>query len=177
MAHLKRLLASKHFPISRKKNTFTISPSPGPHGKRECIPLAVLLKEGLKLAEGSREAKKVIAAGELMVDGRIRRNHKHPVGLMDVVQIPKIKKSFRVIAREGRLKLVGIGEDKASWKLCKVKDKTVTKGKKVQVNLHDGRNIIVGKDDYKTGDSLMLSLPDQKIMDHFRLEKGAGTPG
>ena len=40
-------------------------------------------------------------------------------------------------------------------KLSKIKDKTFVKNK-VQLNMHDGRNIIIDKNDYKTGDVLVL---------------------
>jgi len=42
----------------------------------------------------------------------------------------------------------------AEWKLCRIQNKTIVKGKKVQLNLHDGKNKLVEKDEYKTGDVL-----------------------
>lgn len=173
MIHLRRLVASKHFPIARKFRKFTISPSPGPHGKQECIPLGIVVKNILKVAESSKEVKKAISSGSMTVDGRIRRDHKYPVGIMDVVEIPKIKKYYRMIAKEGKLKLIDIDETQSKSKLCKIKNKTVIKEGKMQLNLHDGRNVITDKKEYKTGDSLLISLPDQKIKEHFKLDKGS----
>ena len=46
-------------------------------------------------------------------------------------------------------------------------------GKKIQLNLSDGRNILVDKDAYKTKDSLIVELPEQKIADHLPFTKGA----
>ena len=46
----------------------------------------------------------------------------------------------------------------AKWKLHRIENKTIVKGKKVQLNLHDGRNIIVGKDEYKSGDVLKITF-------------------
>ena len=47
------------------------------------------------------------------------------------------------------------------------------KGKQTQLNLHDGRNQIVKKDEYKTGDVLKISFKDKKISDIYKFEKGA----
>jgi small subunit ribosomal protein S4e len=33
----------------------------------------------------------------LLVDGRIRKDPKFPLGLMDVLSIPRIKKNYRVL--------------------------------------------------------------------------------
>ncbi|RLF13347.1 MAG: 30S ribosomal protein S4e, partial [Thermoprotei archaeon] len=69
----------------------------------------------------------------------------------------------------------------AGFKLCRVEDKTTVKGGHIQLNLHDGRNVLIRvadprkpvEDVYKTMDVVKLSLPDSKILDHYRLEPGA----
>jgi small subunit ribosomal protein S4e len=48
------------------------------------------------------------------------------------------------------------------------------KGGITQLHLHDGRNILLdAKSDYKTGDSIVISLPDQKIKKHLPIKEGA----
>jgi small subunit ribosomal protein S4e len=42
----------------------------------------------------------------------------------------------------------------------------------MQLNLHDGRNILSPKKKYKTGDVLKIEIPSQKILDSYSLEKG-----
>jgi len=73
MSHLKRLAAPEFWPIPKKKYTWVFSPSPGPHKKEECIPLAIVVRDILKLAETGKEAKRIIKAGEVIVDGKVRR--------------------------------------------------------------------------------------------------------
>ena len=51
-------------------------------------------------------------------------------------------------------------------------NKVQVKGGKFQLNFHDGRNMIVAKDIYKTGSVLKISLPDQKIMENLELKEG-----
>ena len=102
-----------------------------------------------------------------------RKNHKHPCGFMDVLSIPKLKKDFRVLFdQSGKLTLVSISSKNAEWKLCRVENKTIVKENQIQLNLHDGRNKLVKKDDYKTGDVLRIVLKDKKIDDVYKFEKG-----
>lgn len=171
--HLKRLAAPRTVQIARKEATWTFRSAPGPHPGDRSIPLAVLVREYLNLTETGREAKRVIGAGEIEVDGRVRKHPTHPVGLMDVVTATKLKKSFRIMMdRRGRLLPMPIKPAEAKWKLARVEDKTTIKGGKTQLNLHDGRNILLDKDDHATGDVLKISLPDQKIVGSHKFAKG-----
>jgi small subunit ribosomal protein S4e len=92
---------------------------------------------------------------------------------MDVVSIPKLNKHFRIVSYSKGLKLVEIPEKEAKLKLLKIRDKKIVKGARIQLNFHDGKNLFVEKDVYKTGDSLLVELPSLKILEHFKLEKGS----
>ena len=171
--HLKRLNAPRAIQLHRKEEKWTVKASPGPHPLEESIPLGLLVRDYLDLADTLRETKRIITSGEILVDGVKRKNHKFPCGLMDVISIPKTKKDYRVLFnRRGKLTLVPIASKDATWKLCRIENKTIVKGKQIQLNLHDGRNKLVKKDEYKTGDVLKLSFKDQKIDDTFKFEKG-----
>jgi len=175
MAHLKRLMASKHFAIERKTKKYTIVPSPGPHAKDGCIPLQIVLRDVLGVASNASEVKKILNEGNVHVDGKIVKNPKFPLGMMDVLEIPKTKNAYRIIPIEGKLSLNKIGDVEAKFKLCKIINKTTIKGGKFQLNMHDGRNILVSEDDakkYVVGDTVKIALPDQKIMGHFALKTG-----
>jgi small subunit ribosomal protein S4e len=166
-------LAPSYWKVGKKTAHFTIAPSPGPHKKFECIPLGIIVRDILKIAETYREAKKIIKSGEVLVDGKPRKNHKYPVGLMDVISIPKIKKNYRVTVDSKGLKLISISEKDANLKLCKINNKTKVKGDLTQLNCHDGRNILIKEDVYKTGDSLVVEVPSNKIVKHIKLIKGS----
>lgn len=172
MAKLKRLLAPSFWKIKKKATTWVVSPIPGPHKKFECIPLQVMVRDILKMGETAREAKIIIRTGEILVDGKIVKRHAYPVGLMDVVSIPKMKKYFRILPGGKGLELVEIDEGEAGKKICRIRNKTIVKKGKLQLNLHDGKNLLASKDVYKTGDSVLLKLPEQKILEHIKLEKG-----
>ncbi|MEM5875384.1 MAG: 30S ribosomal protein S4e [Candidatus Aenigmatarchaeota archaeon] len=172
VAHLKRLVAPEYWPTHTRGYTWTYAPSPGPHKKDECIPLAIIVRDVLKLAETGKEAEKIIKAGEIKVDGKIRKDPRYPAGLLDVISIPKINKHYRIIPFKKGLKLIEIEESEANKKIVKILNKKSIKGGKTQLNLNDGKNIIVSDGKYKTHDSLLIELPTLKIMDHIKLENG-----
>jgi small subunit ribosomal protein S4e len=108
------------------------------------------------------------------VDGRVVSDTGFPVGLMDVVSMPKVGLHFRMmIDRKGKFRLVKLAAGKETWKLCRIEGKTTVPGGKTQLNLHDGRSVLVGKDSYKVGDVVKLEVPSQKILDTYKLAKGS----
>jgi small subunit ribosomal protein S4e len=172
--HQKRLSSSKVLSIPKKKYKWVTRPSPGPHPKDRSIPLLVAVRDELSMCDTSREARRIIGNREVAVDMRPTRDFKRPLGLMDTISIPKAKEHFRVLLdRKGRLRMVRIEEDEAAWKLVRIEDKTTLRGGRTQLNCHDGRNILIDKDEYKTGDVLKLELPEQKVIAHYPMEKGA----
>jgi len=171
--HLKSLNAPRSTKIKRKQKTWTVKASPGPHPISKSIPLGLILRDYLKFVDTLDEAKTVISNGDILVDGDKRKSHKFPCGLMDIISIPKMKKDYRILFNKlGKLVLVPIDSKSASWKLYRIENKTYVKGKKLQLNFHDGSNRLVKKDEYKTGDVLKIELKDKKISDTFKFEKG-----
>lgn len=173
MSKLKRFLAPSFWKIPKKTYKWAVSPRPGPHKKFECMPLQVILRDILKLVESGKEAKLTIKRGEILVDGRRVKDHAFPVGVMDVVSIPKIKKYYRVLPSKKGLELKEISEKEGSKKICGIKNKTIVRKGRLQLNLCDGKNILVEKNVYKTSDSVLIELPTQKILDHIKLENGS----
>jgi small subunit ribosomal protein S4e len=170
--HLKRYAAPRSWAIPRKSKVWTVRSKPGAHPMEKSIPLLVALRDILHLGETSSEVRKILAKRDVLVDGKIRTSYKLPVGVMDVISIPRIKSHYRVMVNpRGQITLKNIDESEASWKLAKIVNKRLIKKGRIQLNLHDGRNIVVDKDDYKTGDAIKISLPDQKILERFPLKE------
>jgi len=171
--HLKRLNAPRAVRLHRKERTWTVRPSPGPHPLEKSIALGIIVRDYLNLTDTQREAKTVISNGEIIVDGTVRKSNKFPCGLMDVISIPKIKKDYRILFdHRGKLELVPISSKDATWKLCRIENKTIIKGKQIQLNLHDGQNTLIKKDEYKTGDVLKISFKNKKIDEIYKFDKG-----
>ena len=172
--HLKRFKAPKMWPIHKKEEKWTTKPSAGPHALDKSLPLVMILRDILGLAANAREAKIILNNGEVLVDGIARKDHRFPVGFMDVISIPKINKYYRLLPdHKGRLVLKEIDEKDSTFKLVSIENKTTIKGGKTQLNLHDGRNVILDEDDYKTSDVLLLNIPEQKISDSIKFEEGS----
>jgi len=170
--HLKRFKAPKHWPIHPKENKWTVKPNAGPHAIVESLPLLLIVRDILGVADNSREAKRIINNGEILVDGRIRKDYKFPVGFMDVIEIPKTGRVYRVLPDEkGRLILHPIATENKEFKLCKITDKTTIRGGKTQLNLHDGRNCLTDEQ-CKVGDVVILKVPDQEISEVIDFENG-----
>ncbi len=170
---LKRLLAPSYWKIPKKSTKWTVSPRPGPHKKTESIPLQIIVRDILNLVETGKEAKTIINKGEILIDGNIKKDHAFPVGLMDVISIPRIKKYYIVLQSEKGLELKEISEEESRKKICRINNKTLVNKGRMQLNLHDGKNLLVEKDVYKTGDSVLIEIPSQKVIEHLKMEKGS----
>jgi small subunit ribosomal protein S4e len=172
--HMKRFSMPEFWPLARKQKTFVVTPSPGPHPKNSCFPLRVIVRDVLGYAATADEAKMVIKTGKVLVDKKKILDERHPVGLMDVLEFPTIKKYYRVFASKKGLELRETEEKLSSRKLCVIRGKIAAKGGNIQLRLHDGRSIIERKGAaYETGDSLLIEVPSQKIVTHFKLKEGA----
>lgn len=174
--HLPRLIAPESWPIDRKKGVKWIArPSPGPHALMSCITINLLLQNLLKQAKTASEVKKLLYDGKVLVNKKARKDHRFPVGVMDVLDIPIKKEHFRVLyTPKGKFMLHKISEEESKIKPSKITGKTTIKGKKTQLNLSDGRCMIVEKDGFKVGDTLMLSMGDTwAIKKHIKFDKGA----
>jgi len=169
--HMKTFNAPKFYKVSPKSRPWIVRPLPGAHKKRQAIPLGVVLRDILKICDNLNDAKKIIKKGEIFVDGKARKSYKYGVGLMDVISIKSLDKNYRVVMSTSGLKLIEIPKKEAGLKLCRINRKTMTRGKKIQLGTHDGRSILASKE-YKTGDSILIEIPSQKIIEHIKMEKG-----
>ncbi len=168
---LKRQMAPLFWGINRKNKRFAITVRPGSHSKNRSVPTALLLRDVLKVVTTLREAKSVIYNGKVNVDGIIRKSLHHSIGLMDVVELQGISDIYRLVPTHGHiLQPVKIDTSEKSKKLVKVTSKTTIKGKKTQLGFHDGRTIIAN-DNVNVGDSCLIQIPEQKILDVIKLEK------
>lgn len=172
--HLSRLYAPKSWPIKRKETKFVTRSRTGAHSLKESVPLSLVLTHLLKHAQTRKEVKKILTDGKILVNNKIRKDLALSVGPMDVVSIPSLNEAHRVLyTTKGELFIQPITEKEKDLLLLKVENKTIIKGGKVQLNQSNGATLLVEKDTYKTGDTLVHSLTDKKIIDHLSFKKGA----
>jgi small subunit ribosomal protein S4e len=163
--------------VNKKEYKWVVRPSPGPHRARFSVPLAVVLRDQLKVATSIKEVKAIVSQGKVLVDGRIRKDYRYPIGVMDVIAIPSASLYFRAMPHPtDYITLVKITSEDATYKLVKVANKTTLTGKMIQLNLDDGRNILVNEEKAKsirTRDTLKIELPSQNVIGHLEMKEGA----
>lgn len=156
MAITKRLAAPVFMPVERKTAKYVVSSRTG----TDKIPLAVIVRDVLHYAKNYKEASKIIKGGQMLVDGLVRKDPAYGVGLMDVLTIDF--KSYRVVPSKKGLVIVEITDNEAKRKLVRVDGKKTISEGKMQLNLHDGSNVL-HKENIPTHDVLVISLPEKKI--------------
>jgi len=95
--HLKRLQANKNWHLSKMKGIYAPRPLPGPHRSSECVPLLVLIRNLMQRASTAKEAKIICERGHILVNGKPRTDVHFPAGLFDVITLPSMNKSYRLI--------------------------------------------------------------------------------
>jgi small subunit ribosomal protein S4e len=163
----------RSWPLPRKTTVWVQKPDPCGHSIEKCMPMGMILRDVLGVAHNRREAKKILHSRQIMVDGKIETAIGRGVGLMDVLSVGE--NNFRCILDiNGKLRYRPISKKQASTKTCRVMGKTTISGGKTQLHLHDGRNLLFDSNpEYKSGDSVVISLPEQEIIVHHKFEQGA----
>lgn len=160
MKHLKREKVPKNWPIPRKGNAFVIRPS---HSYEKGLPVLVILREILGVAKTRKEVKKAIHEKNILINGKAIKNERNTAVLFDVITIIPSKKNYRIeLTRNGKFKLEEIKSSEANSKVAKIINKKILKGKKIQLNLSDGRNMLYDKK-CNTGESVLIDLKNKKI--------------
>lgn len=160
MGHLKRQSTPKSWPIERKGTTYIVRSN---FNAKEGIPVLVILRDILKLAENRSEVKRIIHSKQILVNEKNVRDEKNTVLLFDTINILPVKKCYRLeLSDKGKFYLNEIKENETEKKISKITNKKTLNGKKVQLNLSDGRNFL---SDIKcnVNDSVVINLKEGKI--------------
>ncbi|MDP3918908.1 MAG: 30S ribosomal protein S4e [Nanoarchaeota archaeon] len=171
--HLLRLNAPKSWPIGRKGIVYIRRPNAGAHSLQNSIPLSLVLTNLLDYVRTRKEVKKILYEGKIIVNNKVRKDPSFPVGIMDIVSIPSLNETHRVIYNtKGKFAIIPVEKENAI-RLVKLVNKTILGKDKVQLNFFDGTNIIIAKNNYKVEDTLFINMKDKTVQKHLRLEKGA----
>jgi len=171
--HLKRISAPHHWMLDKLGGVFAPKPSPGPHKNRECIPLAILVRNRLKYALNSREIKMVLMQRHVKVDGKVRTNPKYPAGFQDIITIEKTNEFFRLLYDvKGRFILQRITPQESKYKLCKIKRQEIGQKGIPYIVTHDGRTIRYAHPNIKVNDTIKLNLETGKIEEFVKFDLG-----
>jgi len=161
--HQTRQQASTRLPIKRKGTKYVARAS---SDLENSVPVVIAVRDILKMAKTKREVKKMINQKMLKINGREVIDHNDAIKLFNIFEAGKTY----VLKLSPTRKFFFEETKNTGERLCKVIGKKVLSGKKVQINLHDGTNVL-GDNKLKTGDSVYLDSSG-KIKRHVSPEKG-----
>ena len=171
--HLKRHVAPVAWPIKRKNITFIAKPNPGSHKLKYSTCVLILLRDVLKYGETAKEVKLIVHNKEVLVNGKKISDVKFPVGLFDVFEIKDTKERYTLLFDEvGKIKLVNTKDNTIYLKVSK---KTITPGKKYQLNFMNGFNAFVDEKSFKStkvNDTVVYDLDKKKSLSTINLKQG-----
>ena len=136
------------------------------------MPITLVLRDVLDVAKTAREVRYILHNELAQIDGRVVKDTRRGVGLMDVLTVGE--ENFRcVLDHNGRLRYRPISAKEAAWKVCRIEGKTTIKGGQTQLNLHDGRTIRYPDPVINESDTVMVDIATNKITDHIKYDAGA----
>lgn len=171
--HQKRLSAPAKLKLPRKTKAWTVKPAPGPHPADECLPLSILVRDYLRLGKTRREVNRILSDGLIKVDGKTRKDPKFPIGLMDIVRVPNVDESWRIVFdTKGYLVPYRIPKDEAEFKLARVVGKSLVEEGVTQISFHDGKTCTGNFEEINSNDVVKLNLPEIDVIDRFPFGEG-----
>ena len=167
--HLKRHQTPKNWPIPRKGTTYVVKPK---FNIKKGIPLLIILRDILKIVKNRKEAKKAIHNKSILLNNKLVKDEKNSALLFDVIEIVPAKEYYKLsLKKNGKFKMEKINKQDALYKIAKIVNKKILKGKKTQLNMSDGENFI--KDaKCKINDSVLINLKERKIEKYLPLKEG-----
>lgn len=157
-----RAETSKKLPIKRKGTRYIARPS---SHIQNSVPVVIALRDMLKLARTSKEVKHMIKNKSLKINGKEVKDYRESIKLLNILEADKLY--LLTLTENNRFNLEPV---KSKERICKVANKTLLKGNKIQLNLHDGSTIVT-KEKINTNDTIYLS-PENKIVKIIPMEKG-----
>lgn len=133
----------------------------------------MVLRDLLGEVATHKEVTQVLTKRQVLVDGVPRQDPGFPVGLFDVVSIPKEGKSFRLVPSPDGLVPRDIASTEAEMKLCRVRSKVKVTGGHIQFGFHDGRSLLDDKLTALCGDTVVMKVPSQTVVESVKLAKGS----
>jgi len=170
---MKRLAAPKHWMLDKLGGIYAPRPTPGPHKKRECLPLMILIRNRLKYALTMKEVTLILKQRLVKVDNKVRTDNTFPTGFMDTISIDKVKANFRLLYdTKGRFTLVVQTPEDAKFKLCKVKRQDLGPKGIPYIATTDARTFRYVDPKIKVGDTVRVDLATNKVTEHAPFEVG-----
>ncbi len=164
--HLTRNEITTKIPVQRKGTKYVARAR---SYLNQSVPVLIAARDMLKLARTAKDVKEMIKEKLLKINGKIVSDYRESIKLFNIFEAGKAYKL--IILPTGKFELEVI-KGKADSRLCKIINKKLIEKSKIQLNMHDGTNIVVPvKDRIMVHDSVELDFSN-KMKQHISLEKG-----
>lgn len=160
--HLKRVEINRKVPIPRKGTKYVARAS---GYLDQSVPVVIALRDMLKLAKTAREVKIMIRNKLIKINGKEVKDLRESIRLFNVLHADK-DYALSILPT----KRFFLEETQGNKRIAKVLNKKVLKRGKLQLNLHDGTNLLT-TEKVKTGDSIELDIKG-KLLKIIPLEEG-----
>ncbi len=161
--HLTRSEIGRVTPIPRKGTRYIARPLAY---TTSAVTVLAAVRDMLRLARTAREVEEMIKEKKLKINGRVVRDVREPLTVLSLFEADKLY--LVSLLPTGRFTLK---PTKSTHRVAKVINKKLMKKGAVQVNLHDGTNLIT-KEKINVGDSLEMDT-NLKILKIIPLKTGA----
>ena len=158
--HIKRKTIPDFWPIPRTGTKYMAVPSHNPYNS---VSLMMILRDILKIAKTRKEIKKLLNEKKILVNGKIVKETNYPITLFDSIAMPSIKKYYKADLENRRMILRDVSDKESHTRIYKVIGKSILPGKKVQLNLSNGRNII-SSEKISVGNFVIMNNTENKIL-------------
>ncbi len=158
--HLKRQKVAKSWPIYRKGTKYVVRPRVD---IKKGIPILIVLRDMLKIVQNRKEAKRAIHMKYVLLNNKPVTDERASVLLFDVLTLIPLKKSYRIgLSINKKIEINEIKEKESNNKIAKIMNKKMLKGKKMQLNLSDGKNFL-SNIQCNINDSVLINFKEKKI--------------
>ncbi len=147
--HLKRATSGLHLPLPRKGTKYLARAQ---SNVTNGIPVVIAIRDILGLAQTSKEVKQMVNQGLLKINGKPVTDIRQGIRLMNILEADQ-SYMLRVLPT-GRYSLDATKKD---TRVCKIVGKKALPKKKMQLNLHDGSNVVTTHK-ARVGDSVELDM-------------------
>jgi small subunit ribosomal protein S4e len=165
--HLTRQNVTTKLPIPRKGTKYIARAS---SHLSESVSVLLAVRDMLKLARTAKEVKKMVHEKILKINERTVRDIHESIKLFNFFKADKLYRLSLLPTKKFTLDEVKSKDISKELRLAKVIDKRLVKGAKIQLNLHDGSNVLTS-DKIHVNDSIYMDS-EGKIKRHVKLEKG-----
>ncbi len=165
--HIKRKTIPGFWPVPRTGTKYMAVPS---HNQYGSVPVIIIIRDLLKLVKTKKELKKILNDKKVLINAKIIKEPNYPLCLFDSLAIPSIKKYYRADLDNKRMALKEISEKDSHLHIYKIIGKKIISGKKIQLNLSNGRNLL-SSEKANVGDFATLDDKENKIIRITPLDK------